>query len=524
MAPVNPQLDSAAQRTWASRSTSERCRIVSAAAERIVAAVEELIAMVASPQHSDPTETLAAELIPLCDALRFIGRRGPRVLATRRVGGRGRPSWLFGVTGYVERVPRGVVLVIGAWNYPLLLAGVQVAQALAAGNAVLWKPAPRCEASSERLAACFWAAGVPPECLRVLGSEASEASDAIAAGVDFVVLTGSAATGRRVLAQTAEQLTPSTLELSGCDAMLVLEGADLQRVAAALRFGLGLRGGATCIGPRRVLAEKSMLAPLVEHLHGEFRPAETGEEFEVHPAAREGVLAAVEDALQLGGVDLLNHWDRDRFTATGKMRPLVIGEATEAMRLMHSDVFGPVAAMQAVGDAAQAIDVVNRCRYGLAASVFGPHEAALRVARQLEVGCVTLNDLIAPTADPRLPFGGRRESGFGVTRGAEGLLEMTVPRVLSVRRRGPLLHLQRSTPANFQFLLGAFQMQYSRRWGAKWSGLRRLTEGVRLAQSARSTRGAGISQSDRTSRSAKPSRGEPSPRTAPAPRPENPRS
>lgn len=488
--PLDPSAIRAAhQHAWASLGASERCRIVAAAGPRIVAAADELIARAASPQRADPAETLAAELIPLCDALRFIGRRGAGILSTRRLGRQGRPVWLFGVGGYVERIPRGVVLVIGAWNYPLLLAGVQVAQALAAGNAVLWKPAPGCEAASERLAACLIDAGVPRECLHVLSSDVAQATGAIEAGVDFVVLTGSAATGRRVLAQTAERLTPATVELSGCDAMIVLAGADLDRVAAAIRFGLCLRGGATCIGPRRLLVEAGVLPPLVERLRSELGGSELGGsaldrsvEFEVHPSARSGVASAVEDALGRGGIDLLQHYDHERFAASGRMRPVVIGEATDEMRLMHSDFFGPVAGLRRVADAAEAIEAVNRCRYGLAASVFGPTREALRVARQLEVGCVTVNDLIAPTADPRLPFGGRRESGFGVTRGAEGMLEMTVPRVLSVRHRGPTPHLKRSTPADYEILFGAFQMQYSGGWAAKWSGLRRMVRGVRLTR------------------------------------------
>lgn len=445
----------------------------------IAAAADRLLALTDSPYRREPAETISAELIPLCDALRWIGRRGPRTLAPRRVGAAGRPLWLYGISSRVDRVPRGVVLVIGTWNYPLLLPGVQIAQALAAGNAVLWKPAPGCEAVSEELVRCFIAAGVPKECLQVLGSDPAEAIAQIDAGVDLVVLTGSAATGRRLLHQTADTLTPAIVELSGCDAMIVLAGADLDRVAAAVRFGLCFRGGATCIAPRRLLVDRVAVAPLVGRLRASLSASE---EFEVHPAARSAVAGAIDDALGRGGTDLLGRYDRERFAASGRMAPTIIVDATAEMAIMQEDIFAPVAALCAVEDAERAIQVTDACRYGLAASVFGPRAAAERVAGQLEVGCVTVNDIIAPTADPRLPFAGRRESGFGVTRGPEGLLEMTVPRVISVRRGGPTPHLDRPNPEHTEILAGALQLRHGERATRKWSGLRRIVHGIRLTR------------------------------------------
>lgn len=453
--------------------------MVARARHQIATVADELVALTGSPYHREPAETISAELIPLCDALRWIGRRGAHTLAPRHLGSRGRPTWLYGVSARVTRVPRGVVLVIGSWNYPLLLPGVQAAQALAAGNAVLWKPAPGCEAVTERVARCFIGAGVPPECLQVLGSDPAEAVEQIDAGVDFVVLTGSAATGRRVLAQAAGSLTPATVELSGCDAMIVLPGADLDRVAAALRFGLCFRGGATCIAPRRLLVDSRSVDPLLERLRGLLS---TSEEIEVHPGARRPAADAIEDALRQGGVDLLRHYVADDFAASGRMRPTLIANATPEMSIMHGDVFAPVAAMCPVESMDRAVNIANDCRYGLAASVFGPALKAREVAERLRVGCVTINDVIAPTADPRLPFGGRRESGFGVTRGPEGLLDMTVPQVISVRHRGPTPHLDPPDAENREILGGMLQIQHASRIGAKWSGLRRMIRGIRLTR------------------------------------------
>ena len=125
---------------WGSVEPKRRCAIVASARHLIATRADQLVEAVASPLRFEPSETVAAELIPLCDALKFLGRCGAKILRVRKVGISGRPLWLFGVRSVVSREPRGVVLVIGTWNYPLFLPGVQIAQALAAGNQVLLKP------------------------------------------------------------------------------------------------------------------------------------------------------------------------------------------------------------------------------------------------------------------------------------------------------------------------------------------------------------------------------------------------
>ncbi len=146
---------------WESLATKRRCRIVADVAAKITEAAEELTRLCASDQRTDPVETIAGELLPLCSGLRFIGRRGAKILQAQRFGVIGRPAWLWGVQSTVRRDPHGRVLILGTWNYPLLLAGVQAAQALAAGNTVLLKPALGCEVVSQRMVRAFHEAGIP---------------------------------------------------------------------------------------------------------------------------------------------------------------------------------------------------------------------------------------------------------------------------------------------------------------------------------------------------------------------------
>jgi len=282
------------------------------------------------------------------------------------------------VEAEVRREPLGLVLILAPANNLLFLPGAQTAQALAAGNAVLWKPGWGGTAAAGAFLALTRAAGLPPGLLTVLPEEPEAAREAIAAGVDKVLLTGSAATGREVLPELGRRLIPAVAELSGDDPLFVLPGADLDRVARALRFGRTLNHGETCIAPRRVFVPRDLIPGL-----------------------------------------------KERLASLGLEAPLI-----------------PVASVE------EALAEARRSPYALGASVFGPEEEAVALAGRIRAGVVVVNDLIVPTADPRLPFGGRGESGFGVTRGAEGLLELTAPKVVAVRRSRRLFHFEEPHPVD----------------------------------------------------------------------------
>ncbi|SOE00536.1 aldehyde dehydrogenase family protein [Caenispirillum bisanense] len=416
-----------AQATWAVEPVKARLRVVRRLRRLIAREAEDLAALVHTYAGRAPAETLAAEILPLVAACRFLEGEAEALLAPRRLGAEGRPRWLAGVTAEVRRDALGVVLVIAPGNYPLMLPGIQMIQALAAGNAVAVKPPPQGSVALLRLAALLDKAGLPDGLVQVLGEGVAEAEAAIAAGVDKVVLTGSVETGRAVLRRLAEAVVPATMELSGSDAVIVLPGADLDLVARSVAYGLRLNAGATCIAPRRIVVPRDQAAELEARLLARLA--------EVPPAAvplrvRRQAATLVRAAVEQGARLATPPFD----PAEGAMAPVLVADAHPSMELLQSDVFAPVTTLVAVADAEAALRVAHEGPYGLGASVFGPRKAAEAVAARLRVGSVTVNDLIVPTADPRLPFGGRGWSGFGATRGPEGLLEMTRPKAISVRR------------------------------------------------------------------------------------------
>ena len=412
-----------AQTAWAAMPLKSRLDMLRRARSGLVGAAEGFLDDLAPRPRP---QALVAELLPLADAIRFLEREAEALLRPRRLGAIGRPLWLSGHAAEVRRVPYGTVLVIGPDNYPLLLAGVQALQALVAGNAVQVKPAPGCTAPLARLGAILAAAGLPPGLFTVLGEDVA-AAEAAFATADKVFLTGSATTGRAVLASLAPRLTPATLELSGSDAVFVLDDADPDTVARALAFGVTLNGGATCIAPRRVFVPQGMATALEGRLrhHLEPRPA-----LPVPEPVRRTLAPLLQEATAKGARFMPAPPDPDAAT----MRPTAVLDADPSWGLLKADIFAPLLAIVPVADAA-AIEADAECPYALGASVFGPEAEAVALAGRIDAGTVTINDLIAPTADPRLPFGGAHASGYGVTRGAEGLLEMTRPKVVT-RRSG----------------------------------------------------------------------------------------
>jgi acyl-CoA reductase-like NAD-dependent aldehyde dehydrogenase len=427
-----------AQTAWGQTSIHARLQIVRRLRHLIAVRAEALVAAVGDQHGRIAADTLATEVIPLADACRFLEREAARLLRPRRLGRRGRPLWLAGAEAEIHREPLGVVLILAPGNYPLFLPGVQLLQALVAGNAVLVKPAPGCTAPLAALNALLEDSGLPSELVQLLDEDVAGARAAIAQGVDRVVLTGSAETGRAVLADLAPRLTPATLELSGNDAVFVLPGADLDLVADALAFGLRLNAGATCIAPRRVFVPQAQAVDLERRLQAHLAGLP---QVPVAASTTERLEPLLDEARR-GGSRIIRTSPTAGLSA---MSPILAASATPELALLQADIFAPVLAIVPVHDCEQALRFDDICPYALGASVFGPEEPARRFAKRVRAGAVTINDLIAPTADPRLPFGGRARSGYGVTRGAEGLLELTCLKSISLRRGRLRPHYQPST-------------------------------------------------------------------------------
>ncbi|QCG95755.1 aldehyde dehydrogenase [Azospirillum sp. TSA2s] len=462
---------SAEFKVWSAQDISLRLSVIRGLRHRIAANAERLVRSLETRPGRHAAESVSAEILPLAEACRFLEREAAGLLAPRRLGRRGRPVWLFGVEAEVRRDPVGTVLIVGPSNYPLLLPGVQAVQALAAGNRVMVKPAPGCAAPMVLLGEWLEEAGLPPGLFRVLDESAGTVAEAIAAGIDKLVLTGSADTGRAVAERLARHLVPSTMELSGNDAVFVLPGADVDQVARALAFGLRLNGSATCIAPRRVFVPHGMAAGLEAAL---VRQVATIPPVPASLPVRRRLAALARDAMAEGARALGNVPEEE----DPAMTPLILTDARPGMALLREEIFAPVLSLVPVRDMDEALDAATHSPYALGASVFGPVAQARELAGLIDAGTVTINDLIVPTADPRLPFGGRHASGWGVTRGAEGLLEMTQVKTVSVRKGRLRPHFDAPREGDDALMLAALRLFHGGP-GTRAGALRQMVRAVR---------------------------------------------
>jgi acyl-CoA reductase-like NAD-dependent aldehyde dehydrogenase len=475
----------AAQQAWVRLPVRERLRPVRALRHLLATEYESLCDAVARDIGKPVEECIGGDILPLAEACRFLEKRAARILAPRSVSTGTRPLWMFGQSDTVHRRPRGVVGIIGTWNYPLFLNGVQIVQATTAGNAVVWKPSEVAPSSAVALYRLVERAGFPKDL--VLCTEATrEGGPAMAeADVDHVIFTGHADTGRRLAKRLGERLVSSTLELSGLDAEFVLDDADLDLAAKAAWFGATVNRGQTCLAVRRVFVQRANYPAFCENLRA-LAAGATPVQLAI-PAAADQANRLVREALASGG-RLACEFPPSDPAMPGTITPVAVLDARPEMAVCREATFAPVLAVIPVDDAKEALAMEGQCSYALGASVFTRSPAkAEEIAAHLRTGTVAVNDVIANIAHPATPFGGRGVSGWGVTQGADGLLEMTIPQVVSHKsgRFRPHYDMSfdlsagRSKASHGDLMRGLLENGHAPTLGGKLRGLRRLVAAFR---------------------------------------------
>jgi acyl-CoA reductase-like NAD-dependent aldehyde dehydrogenase len=336
----------------------------------------------------------------------------------------------------VEREPYGVVGVIAPWNGALAVAGSCVAPALAAGNAVVFKPSDVAPLASLRFGELCLEAGLPPGLVNVVPAGA-EGGDALVRhpGIRKIHFTGGGATARTVLQSAAVNLTPVVAELGGKSASLVFPDADLDAAAMlSAHQGPLMQSGQSCACASRILVHESVHDAFVEKFLAAIGAAKIGDPFDptvsfgpvVSEAAADRVLHIVDDAVRSRAGTLLRGGRRmgGELAAGYYVEPTVFCDVDNAAPLAQTETFGPVVSVMKFGDDADAVGIANDTSYGLNAFVHTQDlNRAHRVARSLQAGSVWINTF--SNISPQGPYGGYKQSGFGRTGGIDGLNEFT---------------------------------------------------------------------------------------------------
>ena len=416
---------------WAQLTLGDRARYLERAAQVVIDEGDEIRDLIVREQGKPRTEAFSMEVLPTIDALSWIAREGPQILADEKIP----MSQLFLKTksSAFTYEPLGVIGIISPWNYPWSIPFGGVALALMAGNGVVLKPASLTPLIGDRIARVFARAGVPEGLVRVVHGPGT-GSALVASDVTKVFFTGSVEVGRVVGEQCARRLKGSVLELGGKDPMLVLADADIGHAAAGALWGGFANAGQTCSGIERVYVLRDVADRFIGGVVTGARTLRVGDpmgwETEIGPMVSreqfETVSELVDDAVRAGAslrcggpVDSPAGFEAGSFYA-----PAVLTDVTHDMRIMREEIFGPVLPIVVVESEDEAVTLANDSEFGLGASVWTADRAkGERMAHELDAGMVWVNDHMFSHGACQCSWGGIKASGIGRTHSKFGLYE-----------------------------------------------------------------------------------------------------
>jgi succinate-semialdehyde dehydrogenase/glutarate-semialdehyde dehydrogenase len=426
-------LDAAARAAsaWEIRPVAERARLLQEVAELLRARTPELARRMTLEMGKliGEAEAEVGKCALVCD---YYAENAERMLADS-------PTDSDASRSMVVHQPLGPVLAVMPWNFPFWQVFRCAAPALAAGNPVLLKHAsnvPRCALEIERL---FEDAGAPDGVFRTLPIDARRAEGVVAdPRIRGVSLTGSDAAGRRVASIAGENLKRTVLELGGSDAFVVLEDADLEEAAATAVRSRFMNAGQSCIAAKRFIVVDAIAEAFVARLRTAIEALVPGDpldpETTLAPLARADLRDTLHEqvhaSLDAGARLVLGGQPLDRpgwfYAAT------LLDGVGPGMPAYEEELFGPVAAVLHAADEDEALEIANDTRFGLGGSVWTRDKARGECfARRMACGCAFVNGLVK--SDPRLPFGGIKESGYGRELGALGIHEFVNAKTLWIR-------------------------------------------------------------------------------------------
>ncbi|MEU4232261.1 aldehyde dehydrogenase family protein [Nonomuraea sp. NPDC026600] len=410
---------------WARMSGRERARVLHRVADIVRRREDELVAVESLDVGKPVSLCRAVDVATTAEIYEYYSGLAQTLQgATRQIP---IPSH-----AYTSREPLGVVGAITPFNFPLILSSAKIAPALAAGNAVVHKPAEDTPLSALLMAEILAEAGVPDGVLNVVtgGGQAGEAL-LRHPGIDKIAFTGSTEIGRHAAATAGQALKPVTMELGGNAAQIVFEDADLDKAIGSVIKGFVFNTGQFCMGAPRLLVHRSLYDTVLGILAGAVGGVPVGDPFDpatvVGPMAAERHLAKVERYVRLArdqGGQVVTGGERLELGGGYYYRPTIIAGLADDSRVVQEEIFGPVLTVQPFDTEDEAVELANGTPYGLAAGLQTTDLArAHRVAARLEAGIVWVNDWAM--LDPAIPFGGVKQSGYGREYGPEALESYT---------------------------------------------------------------------------------------------------
>ena len=408
---------------WSRISGFERGKVLKRAAQMIRDQAKELAHLETLDNGKPISEVLQVDIPTTADALEYFGG----LAATLR----GEHYDLGGSFAFTRREPLGVCLGIGAWNYPIQIAAWKAAPALACGNSMIFKPSELAPLSAIRLAQILTEAGLPPGVFNVIqGGRTVGELLCKHPSIRKVSLTGSVATGIKVMESSASTLKHITLELGGKSPLIIFKDSDLEQAVSAALLGNFFTQGEICSNATRVFVEESIYPQFIDQAVTRAQKIKLGDPLD--PATQMGALISaehlkkVQNYVDLGkkeGARLLcggvsPEWGTQHAHLRGGnfLMPTIFTDCQDSMRIVCEEIFGPVMSVLRFKSEDEVIQRANNTSFGLAAGVFTQDiQRAYRVISQIQAGTCWINNYNLTPIE--LPFGGNKLSGMGRENG-----------------------------------------------------------------------------------------------------------
>ena len=353
---------------------------------------------------------------------------------------------LMGRGSVINYKPAGTVLCISPYNFPVSIPFTEIAAAVAAGNSVILKPSSNTPLCGEAIAMLFRDAGFPKDLVICVHGPGIGEALTKAEGINRIVFTGSTETGKSIMKAASERLVPVTMELGGCDSMIILKDADISRAVKAAVWGSFANSGQVCVGVQRIMVQKEIYEDFRDRYVGKVKELKLGDgwddpEVSVGPVISEramnDVLDAIERAKEAGGRILCGGRRADMKGYF--IEPTVVEGLPVDSEIYNTEVFGPYTTIIPFDTEDEAIEITNSCPYALGGSVWTSDvKHGRELIARMDSGNLDVNNLIYGYGIASTPWGGSKDSGFGRSHGDSGFIElMEIQHIHSDKGRYP---------------------------------------------------------------------------------------
>jgi succinate-semialdehyde dehydrogenase / glutarate-semialdehyde dehydrogenase len=423
-----------AQPAWAAHSIHERARILMDWANLVWKDMPQAIEVIRA-ETGKPDGGAYEEIVTVDNVVQYYSRRAPRML---------RPQTRRSAIPIFQRArvhykPHGVVGLITPWNFPFLLAFIDMIPALIAGNTIVIKPSEITPFSARYGVDMLYRAGIPRDVVQIVNG-GGETGTALVDYVDYVAFTGSTAVGRKVAVRASERLIPYSLELGGKDPFIVVRDAHLDKAAMGALLGGLENAGQACVGTERVYVEAPIYDEFLRRLlhHAERLVVGSDDGWHVHIGSltneREMLRceAQIADALAKGAKVVFGG---NRRPDLGPLffEPTILTNVDHSMLVMREETFGPLIPIMKVENIDEAVRLANDNEYGLSGSIYTNNlKEGEALAVRINSGDVNINRPLWAWSTAAAPMGGQKNSGIGRRNGPEGLLRFVTPQTITI--------------------------------------------------------------------------------------------